>query len=127
MASRKYYDDSIENFGGTLALNDISCLSPIKASLFIKKSTHIFCCNFWMDALRLYNLENTQIPKVYTLPSKKQKIIIKPGKDQEKVNYICYTCKRTISLGITESVFCQHCHSRVVCKQPSKGLVYKSI
>ena len=113
--------------GGTRSNNGIPCLRRIKASFFVEKSTHIFCCKFWMDALRLYNLENTQKEKVYTLPSKKQKIIIKPEKDQEKVVYICYSCKSSISLSTSERIFCQHCHSRVVCKEASRGQVYKSI
>jgi len=80
-----------------------------------------------MDALRLYNLENTQKKKLYTLPSKKQKLIVKPEKEEEKVVYICYSCKSSISLSTSESILCQHCHSRVVYKQASRGQVYKSI
>ena len=40
--------------------------------------------------LKLYNLESVQTKKVYTLPTKKAKIIQQPQKEELKLIYICY-------------------------------------
>lgn len=80
-----------------------------------------------MDALKLYNLESIQTKKVYTLPTKKAKIIQKPKEEELKLIYICYQCKKSVQLGNSQRVSCPSCQSRVVYKQASKSQSYKSI
>lgn len=80
-----------------------------------------------MDALKLYNFETIQTKKIYTLPSKKQKIIEQPKKEELKLKYSCYKCNQEVSLGSSERISCPSCQSRIVYKKPSTGLVYKSI
>lgn len=80
-----------------------------------------------MDALKLYNFNNFQQQKVYTLPKKKQKKNIVVS-NQVKVKYTCYNCKKEVYLSASEVVCCTHCDSRVVYKEAKqKKIVYNSV
>ena len=102
-------------------------LTTIKGSKISKKRPKSRLSKLYMDALKLYNLDNVQKEKVYTLPKKKQKII--PAvKNQLKLQYICYSCKAEVKISSSEAVFCNNCQSRIVYKaSEKKQLVYKSI
>ena len=80
-----------------------------------------------MDALKLYNLESVQTKKVYTLPTKKAKIIQQPQKEELKLIYICYQCRKSVQLNKSQRVSCPSCQRRVVYKQASNSQSYKSI